>query len=130
MKIYTAAALIAALSGCATQFTPTENFQSTSNVIVNLPPEKTYQNLVRAARENCFPMTVEAQFYQNTQQGDVSFATYFDTLNSIVWAKYAIVPSGVDSAVTISSPGKVKEFFAPSVEWMNGRAAKCPIDRR
>ena len=119
-----------AVSGCAFQIAPTENNQTISNVVVKLPPERTFQNLVREARTRCFPLTVDAQFYQGTQEGDVSFVTNYDASTQLVWAVFAIRPIGQDSAVTIRSPGRIKEFFEPATKWMNGEDAPCPVDRR
>lgn len=119
-----------ALSGCAVSIEPTEENQRAINVLVKLPPAQAYQNLVRAAKEKCFPMVIDAQFYTNTNAGDISLVSQFDGQIRLVWLNVAIKPTGDDSAVTLQHRGKVSEFVEPSIKWMNGQDAKCPINMR
>lgn len=119
-----------AISGCAVQIAPTDSNQTVSNIVVKLPPERTYQNLVRATRERCFPATIDAEFFQNSQEGDVSISTNYDVSTQVVWATFRLRPIGQDTAVTMRSPGRIREFFEPATKWMNGAEAPCPIDRR
>jgi len=35
-----------------------------------------------------------------------------------------------DSAVTLQYRGKKNEFIEPTIKWLNGQDAKCPINMR
>lgn len=117
-------------SGCAVTHEPSDSNQLVTNVIVQLPPEQSYKNLVSAAKEKCFPLAIDAQFYPTTNAADVSFSSQFDGQSRIVWINIGIKALNDASAVTMQYRGKKNEFIEPSVRWMNGQDAKCPINMR
>lgn len=118
------------VTGCAVTHEPSEGNQLVTNIVVKLPPEQTYKNLVRAAKEKCFPLAIDAQFYPVTNAADVSFSSQFDGQSRIVWINIGIKPINEDSAVTLQYRGKKNEFIEPATKWMNGQDAKCPINMR
>lgn len=115
------------LAGCASNIRPTEDHQIVSNVVIDATPAQAYQNLVRSAKEKCYPLTVDAQFYQATNAGDVSFISQFDAMNRITWVVFAIKPMGDKTAVSIRYRGPKNEFIEPAIKWLNGQDAKCPL---
>ena len=121
---------VLALSGCAMHLEPTENNQSTTTLVLDAPAETVYLNLVRNARARCVPLTIDAQFYPDKAEGDVAFTSTFDASMSVKWAEYFISQDGKKSIVLIKMLGKNKDFLEPSIKWMSGLEAKCPIDRR
>ena len=127
-KLFLLACLV--LSGCAVTHEPSETNQLVTNIVVPLPPEQSYKNLVRSAKEKCFPLTIDAQFYSNTNAGDVSLISQFDGQSRIVWMNIGINPMNQDSAVTLQYRGKKNEFIEPTIKWLNGQDAKCPINMR
>lgn len=119
--------LLVALTGCASNIKPTVDDQISTNVVVPLAPAQVYQNLVRSSKQKCYPLTIDAQFYQNTNSGDVSFISQFDAMNRITWIIFEIKPLNDATAVTMMYKGRKNEFIEPSIKWMNGEDAKCPV---
>jgi len=126
-RIIIAVVVLLTLVGCAANIKPTEGNQIVTNVLVKVPPEQAYQNLVRAAKDKCYPLTVDAQFYQTNNSGDVSFISQFDAVNRIVWMVFTIKPHNEGAAVSMAYMGRKNEFIEPSIKWLNGQDAKCPV---
>lgn len=127
MMTKTILVLLATLTGCASNIKPTVDDQIATNVVVPLAPAQVYQNLVRSSKQKCYPLTIDAQFYQNTNSGDVSFISQFDAMNRITWIIFEIKPLNDSTAVTMMYKGRKNEFVEPAIKWMNGEDAKCPV---
>jgi len=113
-----------AISGCA-NFTLEEAKTQQNTVNIQTSSEAAYRKLTDAAKERCYTLQVEAQYYPEAREGVISLVTRSDTLR-FTWVKFEVKPAGADATITTTYRMDFPKFSNAAAAWSRDSSAPCP----
>lgn len=116
------------VSGCAANYPLAESNPQQAVVKVAGTAESNYRSILGFARESCYKMATEAQYYPDAKEGEITLTTLLNGGKiKVVWMRFDIKQIETESEVTITYRKKSTDFRDSGLLWAKGNAAPCPV---
>jgi hypothetical protein len=130
MKVFLAAAVLAALAGCTT----TSNITAANSTEIRASSpnssERTFRAMLPVLRD-CYPVkfAIDSNYFPDAKEGEITLAVQGETAR-LEMAKMIIAQQGSGALVTMRRPKNYDGFDNAFPEWVKGNDGGCPLGTR
>jgi hypothetical protein len=130
MRLFFAAATLAALAGCSTvsSITPANSIELRASSPSS--SERTFRAMLPVLRD-CYPVkfAIDSNYFPDAKEGEITLAVQNDSAR-LEMAKMTITQQGAGSIVTMRRPTSYDGFDKALPEWVKGNDGGCPLGTR